>query len=184
MEVGQLAAGQHPDPVVPPALRGRRQAHAAGGHRGPGAAPRHRAVALPRARRDPGRSRAQANHRLIKAQRCPDAGSWQGKRIVMIKGRRARNVRGSLHGDRSKRWARREMGFANALCAHARCGAGSIPPARIEVRPSAGSNARHAPTSDQDASASRHCFTGSATRRHRHEVTPVDDQRTLTKQSS
>src|SRR5262250_3847894 len=46
-----------------------------------------------------------------------------------------------------------------------------IPPARIEVRSSAGSNARHAPTSDQDASApSRHCFTGLATCRHRHEV--------------
>ena len=70
-KVGQLPAGQHPDPVVPPALRGRRQAHAAGGHRGPGAAPRHRAVALPSST---ARSRiagavAQANHRLIKAQR-------------------------------------------------------------------------------------------------------------------
>jgi hypothetical protein len=68
------------------------------------AAPRHRAVALPRARRDPGRCRAQASHRLIEVWPYPDAGSWQGKRIVMIKGRRARKVRGSPHGDRCKRW--------------------------------------------------------------------------------
>ena len=40
------------------------QAHAPRGHRGTGAAPGHRAVALPAARRDPGRGRAQASRCL------------------------------------------------------------------------------------------------------------------------
>jgi hypothetical protein len=52
------AARQRLDPVVQPALCRRRQAHATGGHCGVGAAPGHRAVALPRARRDPGRGLA------------------------------------------------------------------------------------------------------------------------------
>ena len=54
-----LAARQRADPVVQPALRRRRQAHAAHRHRGPGTAPGDRAVALPAARRDPGRRHAQ-----------------------------------------------------------------------------------------------------------------------------
>jgi hypothetical protein len=41
---------------------------------------------------------------------------------------------------------------ARALRAHAACGAGIARPARIEVRPSTGSNACLTPTSNQDAS--------------------------------
>ena len=70
----------------------------------------------------------------------------------MIKGRRAREVRGSLQRDRLERRGASVTGVCQALCAHAACGAGCPHPARIEVRPSTGSNARHTPTSDQDAS--------------------------------
>ena len=71
-----IAARQRPDPVVQPALRRRRQAHAAHRHRGPGAAPGDRAVALPAARRDPGRGHAQASRRLkTQPARCT---AWHG----------------------------------------------------------------------------------------------------------
>ena len=60
----RAAARQRADPVVQPALRRRGQAHAARRYRGPGTAPGDRAVALPAARRDPGRRHAQAGRCL------------------------------------------------------------------------------------------------------------------------
>ena len=54
-------------------------------------------------RRDPGRRHAQAGRRLSSGGSRSTHG-LAGDRIIMIKGRRARNVRGSLHGDRPQRW--------------------------------------------------------------------------------
>ena len=62
-----LQPTQCPDRMVQPALRRCGQTHAAGGHRGPGAASGHRAVALSAKRRDTRRRDAQARRRLNSA---------------------------------------------------------------------------------------------------------------------
>ena len=97
-----LQPTQRPDRMVQPALRHCGQTHAAGRHRGGGAAPGDRAVALPAKRRDPGRRRSSSRSplELGRLRRTRLAGDC----IIMIKGRRARGVRGSLLGDRPQRW--------------------------------------------------------------------------------
>ena len=71
--------------------------------------------------------------------------------IIMVKGRRARKVRGSLHSDRQKKGRLGNWGLPVRFARMQHEVHGSRP-ARIEVRPGTGSNARHTPTSDQDAS--------------------------------
>ena len=87
------------------------------GIRGIGAKAGDRAVALPRARRDPGRGHAQAGHSL--RPDSPNPNKRLGvEHIITIKGRRARNVRGSLHGDRPERWGAPVTGVCQrTLCA-------------------------------------------------------------------
>jgi len=59
-----IAARERTNPMVHSALRGRRHAHAPCRHRRTGASPGHRPVALPAARRDPGRGHAETSLRL------------------------------------------------------------------------------------------------------------------------
>ena len=65
----------------------------------------------------PGRRDAQAGRR-VSSRGLRSKDGLAGDRNSMIKGRRARNVSGSLHGDRPKRWGAPLTGVGQRTCAH------------------------------------------------------------------
>jgi predicted phage tail protein len=88
----------------------------------------------------------------------------------MVNGRRARKVRGSPHSGRPNRWGASATGVCQcalrACCMRCR----GFTPARIEVRQSAGSNARHAPTWTKMHLSSRTSAVNSMPRRDPREI--------------
>ena len=98
-----LAARQRLDPVVQPALRWRQASACAAwaSWRWRGAWPSRCGATCSTARSRPGPRSSQPLPEGRPAR--PDTRLGK-ERIIMIKGRRARNVRGSLHSDRPNRW--------------------------------------------------------------------------------